>query len=286
MLSAAISTDMAKRRILVVDGNTRDTDDAHVAAGGNPTGEHYARVLSSLRGDIECTLVHPARAQSAALPINVGLRSFDGVAWTGSALNVYKDIPPVRAQIELARAVFEAGVPQFGSCWGLQVAAVAAGGRVHANPRGRELGFARRIALTDAGATHPMLRGKPALFDAIAVHMDEIAEMPAASTVLAGNGVSAVQAAEIRYKAGTFWGTQYHPEYDLNEIATVIIRYGQRLVQAGFFADMPALTAFVDDVRALHAEPTRKDLAWRYALAEDVLDPSSRHIELKRWIDH
>jgi GMP synthase (glutamine-hydrolysing) len=277
---------MAKRRILVVDGNTRDTDDAHVAAGGKPTGEHYARVLQSLRGDIECIVAHPARTQSAALPSGVDLASFDGVAWTGSALNVYLDVPAVRAQIELARAVFETGVPQFGSCWGLQVAAVAAGGRVHPNPRGRELGFARRIVVTDAGAVHPMLRGRPAPFDAIAVHMDEIAEMPAGSTVLAGNGVSAVQAAEIRHKAGVFWGTQYHPEYDLNEIATVIVRYAERLVDAGFFTDMTALTGFVSDLRCLHANPARKDLAWRYGIDEDVLDPTRRHVELARWLEH
>ena len=275
---------MNRLKILIADGNTRETDAAHVAAGGNPTGEHYARVLRSLRADLECIVLHPAR-DGAVLPSGAELAAFDGIAWTGSALNVYKDIPAVRAQIDLCRAAFAAGVPQFGSCWGLQVAAVAAGGVVRANPRGRELGVARRIALTHAGSAHPMFQNKHSPFDAIAVHMDEISELPPGATVLASNAVSEIQAAEIRYQAGIFWGTQYHPEYDFNEIATVILRYGSRLVDAGIFADMPTLVRYADDLRTLHADASRKDLAWLYGLSDDVLEPANRRSELKQWVE-
>lgn len=276
---------MTVLKILIVDGNTAETDREHVKHGGCPTGAHYARVLQSLRPDIDCTILHPARKDEGVLPTGVGLAAFDGVAWTGSALNVYNDTPEIRAQIELSRAVFQTGVPQFGSCWGLQVAATAAGGTVRINPRGRELGVARGIALTPAGAAHPMFQGKPAPFDAIAVHMDEIDRLPPGATVLAGNAKSQVQAAEIRYQAGTFWGTQYHPEYDLNELATVIRRYDTRLIDAGFFADLPAQTRFVDDLRALHNDPARKDLAWLYGFGEPVLDPALRRLELARWLE-
>jgi GMP synthase (glutamine-hydrolysing) len=242
-------------------------------------------VLRMLRTDVECTVVHPAHPGGARFPAGIELRSFDGIAWTGSALNAYKDVPEVRAQVELARAAFDSGVPQFGSCWGLQVAATAVGGTVRVNPQGRELGVARKITLTKAGNEHAMFDGKRAPFDAIAVHMDEVTVLPPGASVLASNAVSMVQAAEIRFKAGTFWGTQYHPEYDLNEIATVVLRYGERLVQAGFFADMATLTRFVTDLRSLHANPMRNDLAWLYGLGQDVLDPQRRHLELKQWLN-
>ena len=42
-------------------------------------------------------------------------------------------------QVELARRALLAGAFVYGSCWGLQVAATACGGRVFPNPRGREL---------------------------------------------------------------------------------------------------------------------------------------------------
>jgi GMP synthase (glutamine-hydrolysing) len=269
-------------RILIVDGNTREIDTAHVNAGGTATGAHYARVLQRLAPSIDCTIVHLARGDG--LPAGTPLDSFAGVAWTGSALNVYNDVSPVRAQVEFARAVFVAGVPQFGSCWGLQVAATAAGGEVHANPKGREIGVARQVALTPEGARHPMYEGKPAVFDAIAVHMDEVVRLPPQAQRLASNALSAVQALEIRYQRGVFWGTQYHPEYDLNEIATVVQRYGERLIEAGFFADTPTLQRYIGDLRSLHNSPARRDLAWLYGLNEDVVQFAPRSIELKNWL--
>ena len=161
-----------------------------------------------------------------------GIENYDGVTMTGSALNIYNGGEPVTRQIELAKAVFAAGVPFFGSCWGLQVAVTAAGGEVRANPRGREFGFARRIVLTDAGVQHRLFAGKPAAFEAPCVHRDEIARLPAGATVLAQNEFG-VQAAAFTWRAGTFWGVQYHPEYDYLDIAAAAERYGETLVAEG-----------------------------------------------------
>ncbi|HEV7371571.1 type 1 glutamine amidotransferase [Arenibaculum sp.] len=276
---------MAGLKLLIVDGNTRAVNDAHVSFGGGRTGEHYAAVLRALRPDADCTILRPAEAGGAELPAGTGLDAFDGVAWTGSALNVYQGGPAIEPQIALARAVFRSGTPMFGSCWGLQVATVAAGGEVRANPRGRELGIARRIRPTAAGAGHPMFAGKEWPFDAICVHLDEVAVAAPGTTVLAWNAISGVQAAEIVHDGGTCWGVQYHPEYDFNEIATVILRYGSRLVEAGVFADRATLDRFVVDLRALEADPGRRDLAWLYGFGPDVLEPALRRAEIANWLD-
>ncbi len=275
---------MTALHILVVDGNRRKSDDVHIAHGGSATGAHYARVLQSLRSDVECTLTHPAWLDRPPLGA-ADLIAFHGIAWTGSSLHIYNDGPDVQAQIALSRAAFKAGVPQFGSCWGLQVAAVAAGGKVVANPRGRELGIARRITLTQAGTTHPMFEGRPNPFDALAVHLDEVAELPPSASLLAGNAMSAVQAAEIRHDAGVFWGVQYHPEYDFKQIASAILRHSDHLIASGFFTEVDALTRYADDLRALHENPARRDIAWLYGIDPEVLDPARRFNELKRWLD-
>jgi GMP synthase (glutamine-hydrolysing) len=83
-----------------------------------------------------------------------------------------------------------------------------------------------------------------------------------------------------------FWGTQYHPEYDLNELATVVTRYGERLVGAGFFADLAAARRYVSDLRQVHADATRRDLIWQYGLSEDVIDGTRRRLELRNWLVH
>ena len=100
------------------------------------------------------------------LPSGASLTSYDAYVWTGSDLTIYHgDDERVTRQIELSRAIFEAGVPCYGSCWGVQRAAGAAGGEVRKNPRGREWSIARRIRRTDAGRESLLLRGKPDVYD-------------------------------------------------------------------------------------------------------------------------
>ena len=49
-----------------------------------------------------------------------------------------------------------------------------------------------------------MLSDKPGVFDALTVHRDEIATLPAGATVLATNEMSRVQALTFRFAAGSF----------------------------------------------------------------------------------
>ena len=65
---------------------------------------------------------------------------------------------PSPTQIELMARTFESGVSSFGSCWGLQIAAVACGGKVELNPKGREVGVGRKVMLSGEGRDHPMFR--------------------------------------------------------------------------------------------------------------------------------
>ena len=55
---------------------------------------------------------------------------FEGVAWTGSLLNIYEATPPIIRQIELAKKLLNKKNSIFGSCWGLQVLVTAAGGKI------------------------------------------------------------------------------------------------------------------------------------------------------------
>ena len=152
------------------------------------------------------------------------------------------------------------------------------------NPKGREIGFARNIFPTEAGRAHPLLAGRPAAYDAISSHLDIVAPAPGAR-VLAANAMSAVQAAEIVWEGGTFWGVQYHPEYSLREIAAIVMRRGSTLAREGFFPDERDALAYAEDLRRLDAAPERRAIAWRLALGADVVDPVKRRTELINFLD-
>lgn len=193
--------------------------------------------------------------------------------------------PETRRTVAFMRAVFASGTPSFGSCAGLQVATVAAGGTVRPNLRGYEAAFARRITATERGRSHPLLAGRPACYDAPAVHTDEVESLPEGAVLLASNRVSVVQAAEIRFEGGVFWGVQYHPEIALDEIAGALRRQADGLIEADLARGRGEVEAYADLVDALHREPGRRDLAWRLGLDEQVSDHGKRLTELRNFIE-
>lgn len=273
-----------KPRLLVADGNCAHHRTRQAEFYGRTYGEGYAAVLGALAPDAVIDICNPAD-ENAALPPGMSLADYDGIAITGSTLNAYEAGPDVLRQADFARAVFAAHVPFFGSCWGLQIASVAAGGAVARSPNGREIGLARKIRLTEAGEGHPLHRGKPAVYDAPAIHTDEVSTLPPDVTVTASNRHSPVQAAEIRHAGGTFWGVQYHPEFTLDDLAMIIRRYGRTLVDEGSFAGMDELDRHAREFSELAADPARRDIAWRFGVDGDVLDPEVRLAEIRNWLD-
>ena len=275
---------MPSPRLLVIEGNSPATLSEHVAVGGTPAHQGYSNLLRELMPGSAVDTCHPGDP-SATLPDGESLAGYDGIAITGSSLHLYNGGPEVMRQVELVRAAFATGTPLFGSCWGLQVLTVAAGGSVRKNPKGREIGFGRSIRLTDDGRKHPMYAGKVDVFNAPTVHLDEVETVAPGTTVLATNAWSAVQSAEIRTNGSVAWGVQYHPEYPLREVAAIVRRIGTRLIEEGFFHSAEDMKTFACDLDTLDREPDCKRLYWRYGISQNVLDKKRRISEVANWIE-
>ncbi len=273
----------AAPRFLIVDGYTSAARAELAAGGAAVAGDLYAAMIGNVLPGARCDVVFPSDP-GAGLPRGAALAGYDGIAWTGCSLTIYDDTPEVRTQIDFARAAFASGVPSFGSCWAVQIAVVAAGGSVGANPRGREMGIARKIALTPEGRGHPLYAGKASVFDGFISHVDEVTHLPPGAVVLASNAFTRVQAVSVTYQGGTFWGLQYHPEYDLHEMARLVFCRLEILTEQGFFEDRQAGEAYVNHLEALHQDPGRGDIAWRLGIDDDVTRPEIRQVEVGNWI--
>ncbi len=271
--------------LLLLDGYSEAGRKVFQDAGLVTPDERYRRVLMELTN---CTVdvVHPADPGSN-LARGVEVQQFDGFVITGSSLHSmeYDDVH-VKGQLELTRTLLDAGVPGFGSCWGLQVATQALGGGVVRNPRGHEAPFARKISLSPAGRAHPMYHGKTTVFDAPAVHDDIVAALPPGSTVLASNDLTLVQSAHIPWKETYFWGVQYHPEMDLAYALDIIELRREKLVSLGHFASAESLQASVKSGRDLVENPENHALRLQFALDEDILDPAIRQREISNWLSN
>ena len=278
---------MPNRRLnlLVAESEPGEARDQRRESVGRSSGETYEAVLAHIALGADIQRIKPVDTPGE-IPDAAGLADFDGVFLTGSPLHLYKETPETRRVVEFMCAVFDAGVPAFGSCAGLQVATVAAGGSVRPMGERREAGFARRIFPTEAGRSHPLLRGRPPAFDAPAIHSDEVAALPDGALRLASNATTEVQAAEIRCGDGVFWGVQYHPEISLFEAAAALRRQADDLVQQGLATSVEAVEEQAQLVEALHDAPQRRDLAWRLGLDPQVTEPERRSVEIRNFIEH
>lgn len=286
--------------ILIVESYNRQGRERLRSVGVRRASDTFASLLHKMtpdNHDIDIEFIQPA--DSSAHVAEVGeLGRFDGVVWTGSALTIHSDAPEVQRQIELARRCFEAGVPQYGSCWGLQISAAAAGLPLEANPKGREHGVARSITLTPDGLRHPMFDGTMSKFDGLAAHTDHVASdwslspvcPPGVSAqILASNGWSPVQALSVRVGWGEFWSVQYHPELSLGDVARLMRLPVPRglLVAQGTFPNEEAVLQHADDLETIHEDPLgTTELRAQLRIGDDVLDPSRRSRELANWLQH
>ncbi len=270
-------------RLLVLDAYHAEGRRALHKADLQPAGELYRRLLEQFSPDAQVDVCLAADADVNPPP--GGLGAYQGACWTGSSLAAHKgENPSVRRMVELCRALFRAGVPQFGSCFAAHLAVTAAGGACARHPRGREFGVAQPIRLSPEGVRHPLFAGRAPVFQALVCHEDEVVRLPPGGRVLAGNDWCRVQALEVEHEAGRFFALQYHPEYDLAEVAKIGKAREAELIGQGRFASPDEAESWRSKMIALSADPSRRELAEELDVGEEVLDPLQRAGELRRWL--
>ena len=270
--------------LLLMEGNTAARRARAVELGVRSSSEIYAMAIRAHFPDLELAVVNAAD-EDWSIPSGRQLSDFDGMVVTGSSLHAYDQEFAVTNQIRMIADAGDAGLPIFGSCWGLQIAAMAAGGLVEYNPRGREVGFARKIVVNAAGEQHPMFAGKTGVFDAPCIHYDEVTRLPDGATLLASNSHSLVQAAVVPLGKSEVWAVQYHPEFDIRQLAQLYTLYADDMLSQGFFADRAALDAHVALVEGLARNPADAGLAWQLGVDEDITDDRRRRAEIINWIE-
>jgi GMP synthase (glutamine-hydrolysing) len=268
-------------RLLLLEGNSAAKRARGRELGVRSGSEIYAAAIAAHYPDFALDVINGADPGESS----PDWHGYDGFVVTGSSLHAYDRSFAVTNQIALITQAAAAGLPIFGSCWGLQIAVMAAGGEVAYNPKGREVGFARKILPTAAGANHPMFARKPGPFDAPCIHYDEVTRLPAQATLLAANAHSQVQAAVVPLGRSEVWAVQYHPEFDLAQLVQLYTLYADDMIAQGFFADQAELTAYRDKLAALAAEPANAGLAWQLGIDADILDDTRRRGEIIAWID-
>jgi GMP synthase (glutamine-hydrolysing) len=271
-------------KLLLMEGNVAARRARAKSLGMRTSSEIYVEAILAHFPEIEIDVVNGADADFS-IPYGRAFCDYDGFVISGSALHAYDTDFAVTNQIDLLKQAAEAGLPCFGSCWGLQIAAMAAGGQVEYHPRGKEVGFARKIMPTKAGEGHPLFSYKGPVFDAPCIHYDEVTRLPEQAKLLASNAHSAVQAAIIPLGQSEVWAVQYHPEYDVRQVLAIYALYADDMIGPDFFPDKARLDAYCAKLQALVDNPSNMGAAWELGIDEDILDDHRRRGEIIAWIE-
>ena len=189
------------------------------------------------RGDFDRLIVaaagvDPARVRVVDVPGGAALpdpAAPGAIILTGSSAMVTERLDWSERTAAWLPAAIAAGTPLLGICYGHQLLAHALGGRVAANPRGREIGTAT-VALTAAAADDPLFGGLGPRLDVQETHVESVLAPPPGARILAGNAADPHQAMAIGARA---WGTQFHPEFDAAVVRGYVAGRADRLRAEG-----------------------------------------------------
>ncbi|MEM7208029.1 MAG: type 1 glutamine amidotransferase [Pseudomonadota bacterium] len=255
-------------RILIVESNTPDMVERSRADGFFAPTDCFVNAMSAMGFEIDFSYCNPYQHS----PESSVYDDLDGVIFTGSGVEWSTDAPQAEPLRDAMEAVFRRSLPTYGSCNGMQLAAVVLGGAVAHSPNGQEVGVARIIRLTESLNGHPMLNGRADAYFVPTIHRDEVSVLPAGAVHLACNSHSANQAFAYTRDGVDFWGTQYHPEMRPLDVGNCPKRDGDAFEKNAELAE--DLLRVQDDSEA----------AARLGTTPAEMQVESRALELRNWL--
>ena len=227
---------MVKKKILIVEGNTREENSEFTAVGINTHTESLIESINFYKKDLEINIANPSSDSNLKNSID-SLDKYDGMIWGGSSLNIYNDTEEIRRQISFMRECQIKIKKIFAICWGLQVAVTVAGGQVKKSDKGAHRGIAHKIKINDSGLNHKMYLNKKKIFNSPAFNFDEVVKIPKGAILLSSNDLNNVMALNFKSNKSVVWGIQYHPEIPYEKMVSLIHFRKERLLNKGAFKD-------------------------------------------------
>lgn len=223
-------------RILIVEGNTPELMDRMHQIGRPLAWQTWQTAIRLHESDAEISVVYPYSVERG--DTHEPLDTFDAFVFTGSGVSWNAMDERAVSFVKVIEPMLFSGKPVLGACWGLQVASVALGGEVAANPKGSEIGLAH-VSLNEAGLAHPVFAGSPEKFATPTWHRDHVTRMPQGAVLLASSNVTHVQALSVQDGGVDFVGFQYHPEAELHDFRKGFEAYGALPDSVAVIADFP-----------------------------------------------
>ena len=260
---------MSILKLLIVEGNTKEENSNFNKAGCVPQSENFKQHIKMFEPNCEINIVEPGD-DSGISEIIASLKKYDGIILTGSTLRIDDFSNEIKKHISFVKTCFKHEKKIFAACWGLQIAATAAGGKCRVAPNGPQVGIAYDIELTDEGKKHKLYSSKPYKFTTPAFNYDEVEIPPNNAVVLASNKINKFEALHFTVGNSEIWGLQYHPEIPYDYMIKLIKYRSKKLIDNKSFKNETAIDQHISLIEKAKAK-----------LKDDI-----RLLELKNWLNY
>ena len=260
---------MSILKLLIVEGNTKEENSNFNKAGCVSQSENFKQHVKMFEPNCEINIVEPGN-DSAISKIIASLKKYDGIILTGSTLRIDDLSNEIKKHINFVKTCFKHEKKIFAACWGLQIAATAAGGKCRVAPSGPHVGIAYDIELTDEGKKHKLYSSKPHKFTTPAFNYDEVEIPPNNALVLASNKINKFEALHFTVGNSEIWGLQYHPEIPYDYMIKLIKHRSKKLINNKSFKNETEINQHISLIEKAKAQ-----------LKDDI-----RLLELKNWLNY
>lgn len=160
--------------------------------------------------------------------------SVSGIIVSGSPARLPDQEPWMLMTEQALQIAVRVGTPILGICFGHQLLGEALGGRVTANPKGREIGTVD----VQKHADDPLFDGLEPEPHVVMTHLDSVVARPKSATVIQSSALD--ENAALRY-ADYVWSVQYHPEMDAEIVGHYLEHRREDIIAEGI--DVEAVLA-------------------------------------------
>jgi len=260
---------MSILKLLIVEGNTKEENSNFNKAGCVPQSENFKQHVKMFEPNCEINIVEPGD-DSAISKIIASLKKYDGIILTGSSLRIEDFSNEIKKHINFVKTCFKHEKKIFAACWGLQIAATAAGGKCRVAPSGPHVGIAHDIELTGEGKKHKLYSSKPHKFTTPAFNYDEVEIPPNNAVVLASNKINKFEALHFTVGNSEIWGLQYHPEIPYDYMIKLIKHRSKKLIDNKSFKNETEINQHINLIEKAKVQ-----------LKDDI-----RLLELRNWLNY
>ena len=225
---------MSNLNVLIVEGNIREDSEFFIKAAGASAADNLKNLILKIEPSTNTEIINPGHDNETTNALkNMG--KYNGIVFTGGAMRINDMTDVIKKHINFASNCFNYNKKILAICWGLQVCATAAGGKVAPGKKGAHIGIASEVEINQEGQKNLIYKNKKKIFTTPAYNFDEVCEIPNGAILLSSDKINRVMGLYFKSGNSKIWGLQYHPDYEYWQMINLANARKERMIASNYF---------------------------------------------------